>query len=349
MRLPRTSFAVVLTLLGAHAAAQVTPVAGSGSTKSTASRTAAIAPSPTPGPGTAASVLPPSFDSIRPVPVFWVFGQSNAEGGASGFWLRIPPPSGPGLQTLANQSNVRIWWPGNSALRPGSPAAWEGYVTGEVLVPVNNANYHISEGAFGTEASLGYALHKRLGQAVWIFKYTAVAPLNPAGARSWSKSAGPGGLYDSMMADWRSAADALRAQGLTPDIRGLFWLQGEGDRGPNNAWAREYANHLRQFIADLRTDLAGDTGANDGPVRAPFVISALHPHHDPARFWDEAESILRAAQREVAGDDPLNVYVETEELSLDKSSPGWVHFDGRGLVELGYSFAEAWWKSARDR
>ncbi len=337
---------LLLAALVVRAPAQSAPALGA------APRTTPVAvttTATTTSPPVAPLVLPPGFDRLRPVPVFWVIGQSNAEGATAGYWLRASTPAGPRHPELAVQPDVKIWWPGHSPTRPTSPARWEGYVTGEIATAINNAAYFITENTFGTEASLGHGLRKRLGEPVWIFKFTKVAALYPAAQPSWSKSAAPGGLYDSMIAEWHRAADALRAQGLAPDVRGLFWLQGEGDRGPNNTWAQQYETNLRRFITDLRADLAGDTGADDGPLRAPFVIAALHPNHQPPSFWDAAEAIIRTAEQTVALADKRVVYVETSQITLDKSSPNWVHFDGAGYVQLGYEFADAWWQLERDR
>lgn len=268
----------------------------------------------------------------RVVPVVWVIGQSNACGSSLGYWLNNPFTAGV-HRRLAYQAKVRIWWPGGSVSRPQSAPAWEAYQTGSNAM-VNNSSYWITENRFGTEASLADGVQSHFGEA-WIYKFAMVSRLDPRSTPTFSR--GPterDGLYGTMMQNWRVAEAHLRAQGLSPSIKGIIWIQGEGDtRAIGNPdlllYARDYAQNLTRFIADLRNDLA------PGRPPIPFVISQLHDQHEPRINWASGEVLVRAAQAQVAAQDPWAALCPVDNITLNPAG-GFVHFDDQGYVDLGY-------------
>ncbi len=269
----------------------------------------------------------------RPVPVVWVIGQSNAHGAASGYWLSNPVGPGARYTRLSAPTGVRTWWPGTTQRRPTSAPGWEPYRTGCIAM-VNNASVWITEERFGPEASLGDAVKNRFGEA-WIYKFTWVARLDPRAVPSFSRGAtATDGLYGVMFQNWLHAVAHLHAQGLEPDIKAICWVQGEGDTRATGhpdllLYARAYEANLNQFIADLRSDL--------GPTRRPipFVISQLHDQHVPREVWGPGETLVRAAQANVAAADPFTVLCPIDGISIENDQ-GMIHFDEQGLVDLGY-------------
>ena len=269
----------------------------------------------------------------RPVPVIWVIGQSNAHGSAFGYWLSNPVGPGAAHSHLAATPGVKTWWPGRSVRRPSSQPGWEPYRTGSIAM-VNNSTFWIDENRFGPEASLAGAARNHFGE-VYLYKFCWVARLDPRAVPTFSRGAtAHDGLYGLMMQNWNAAANALREQGLEPDIKGIFWVQGEGDTRATGQpdlllYARAYEPNLTRFIADLR----GDLPQQRYPI--PFVISQLHDQHIPRSVWEPGETLVRAAQAQVAANDEFTVLCPTDGLTIDNDQ-GLVHFDGQGLVDLGY-------------
>jgi hypothetical protein len=277
------------------------------------------------------------------VPVLWQIGQSNANGSISGYWLSNPASPGNRWPHLAWQPEVRIWWPGASTRRPTSLPAWESYRTGW-LPSTNNATYYINEGNFGVECSMTHAAAQALGGQVFLFKFAAVAALNPRARPTFAKSAGPGEVYDRMLREWAAATRWLAARGLVPDVQGVFWVHGEQDAfapPPDTMlWAREYEAHVRQLIRDLREDLAPSGDQERRPI--PFVIVQLHDRHEPRATWQAREDVLRGAQARIADDDPMTGLCSVERIEVDPATPSAIHYTPAGTIELGFEMFRTW-------
>jgi hypothetical protein len=271
------------------------------------------------------------------VPVFWLIGQSNANGSTAGFWLANPLLPENRWPKLASQPDLKIWWPGASGQRPDSEAGWESYRTGS-LDRVNNSSIFINEGNFGVEASFGSAAVEHFGEPVYVFKYAAVAGLHPQLDESWSKRARRSELYASLLREWGRAKGALEAQGLVPEIRGILWFHGEGDAfapgGDPQRYAREYDKHLKQLIEDFRRDLRSP--------KAPFVIVQFHDRHIPREDWRRGEELLREAQAKVQKGVKWTVVHPTDGFAVDPECPGAVHFTAVGTIENGFALFETW-------
>ncbi|MCC6783728.1 MAG: hypothetical protein IT457_12870 [Planctomycetes bacterium] len=305
------------------------------------SQSANPAPNPTPprstgSGGVANGIRSPGLFRRREVPVFWLLGQSNCAGGAHGNWLSNPFTPGNRWPQLAYQPFAKIWWPGPSAMRPNSRPGWEDYRTGQGA-NVNNANWHLTEPNFGPEAGFADAASRALGEPVYLFKFVAVAALNPDANPSFSKLPDRESLFDEIIREWRRAAAALDAADLVPQIRGIVWIQGEYDFIAN--FSDTYGTHLTRFIGDLRGTIA-TLHQDNVPVR--FVIAEMHDRHVPASFFDYGEARLRAAQQQVASTLEDVFVTDVDDLPLDFGSPAHVHFDGLGGVLLGQRLFASW-------
>ncbi len=268
------------------------------------------------------------------VPVFWILGQSNAGGATPGFWLANPLIKENKWPHLAKQSNVKVWWPGKTKFRPNSVAGWESYVTGSVK-PDNNSSSWINELAFGPEASLGEAAAKHFGRDVYLFKVTGVGGLsNMPNLTTWSKQ--PGSYYERALTQWKLASAAMIKQGLLPDVKAVFWIQGESDGGQ----AKAYEGLLKQFIADMRKDIKASIPRKlrrklRSPFPLPFVISQLHDQHLSRTWWAPIEVILRTAQLRVAESDRYALLCTTETLVVPQTGHA-VHYDAVSQVKHGF-------------
>ena len=106
-------------------------------------------------------------------------------------------------------------------------------------------------------------------------------------------------------------------------VEAIVWMQGETD-ARNAQTANAYAENLNLFVNSLRQSL----NAADLPV----LIGQINQKN--ASFPMEQQ--IRAAQAKIASDNPHTLLISNDGLSkiYDK-----VHYDAKGLVELGRRFA----------
>ncbi len=82
-----------------------------------------------------------------------------------------------------------------------------------------------------------------------------------------------GALYNDFVATVTSAIELLRAEGYTPVIRGMWWMQGEAECS-QEAQALAYEALLSALITDLRRDLGTATGLDTANM--PFVAGNIY-------------------------------------------------------------------------
>ena len=106
-------------------------------------------------------------------------------------------------------------------------------------------------------------------------------------------------------------------------IEAIVWMQGETDARTEQT-ANAYADNLNLFINSLRQSLKAEN--------LPFLIGQINQKN--ASF--PMEQTVRSAQAKIASDHPHTLLISNDGLSkiYDK-----VHYDAKGLVELGRRFA----------
>ena len=116
----------------------------------------------------------------------------------------------------------------------------------------------------------------------------------------WTKV---GDYYDTFMKTVEEGLALLVAEGYTPVIKGLWWMQGEAETTLDADWAPEYEKLLTYLVDDMRADLAKI--ANDptlnGEDPMPFVIGKINRNPattEPAQ--QEKVEIVNAAQAKVS-------------------------------------------------
>jgi hypothetical protein len=115
------------------------------------------------------------------------------------------------------------------------------------------------------------------------------------------------------------------------EVIGMLWMQGESDSANQNM-AGAYSKNLSEFIQAVRED-----------VESPgmfFVAGRVNPPKDRFPFVD----IVRKAQEECKV--PGYTFVDCD--SIEKIR-GRLHYTTRGLVDLGYRFADAALKQIRNK
>lgn len=260
------------------------------------------------------------FAQKNKISVFILAGQSNATG--QGYIANLTPG-----QTA--QSEVSIYHSGKPHLNgKGDANQWH---------PLMQASESVDR--FGPELGLGYRLYQLIGgsRKIGIIKH---AHSGTDLARQWNPgasardSAQRGEQYQIWLQTVNHAIEDLKKQGYQPQIKAVFWQQGENDAdNPNDA--NTYEANLKHLIYTMREDL--------GEKNLSFVLGLVLPPPSQGVGRDK----VRQAQRNVST--LKNVYlVQTDDLSLranDKNTPhpnDHLHFGTDGTWQLGVRMADVW-------
>ncbi len=144
-----------------------------------------------------------------------------------------------------------------------------------------------------------------------------------------------GTLYIEMRSTFRQAISNLVEAGMTPNVRGFVWMQGEQDSKRDTS-ANAYATSLSRLRKRLAEDL-------ELPEDLPIVFGQVLPHEPPLdRFTHRTEIRAKMAACDWKSGKPESmkngVMVSTDGFSLESDT---VHYDAKGQLKLGYAFAEA--------
>jgi len=190
------------------------------------------------------------------------------------------------------------------------------------LQPGRNTGSPNRPDAWGPEASFARAWRAaRPDRPLYVVKLArGSTSLAPAEGPDWSPSSGE--LFAQAGAELEAAKAALRAQGLSPRLAAVVWVQGESD-AVHPVMASAYRTNLTSFIQALRQGWS----AADTPV-AMARIGRIGSHADQ----------VRAAQAAVDKADPLTVSVDAEGLPMQ---PDGLHISAEGQLRLGEALAAA--------
>lgn len=215
-----------------------------------------------------------------------------------------------GVFVLAGQSNMAGWGKTSELSAPlrSGPANMLFYGSNNERVLGGGRN-------FGPEVGFAHEISRNYPQKEFMIVKYAVSGTS---MNLWSPREGKKpGLYRNLLAQISEAT-----KGRDVEYLGFFWMQGEADSGDSNL-SREYGMNLKNFVKGVRNDL-------DTP-NLPFVYGQVNP---PQRYR-YAEDV-RSAQEEAEKEIPHARMVHTDDLGRQA---GDLHFDSRGLVELGERFA----------
>jgi len=249
----------------------------------------------------------------RPLPVFLLAGQSNMDGRG---WTRDLPP-----RLTRPQPEVLIWWHRGELGYASAPG--EATDHWAALEPGMNLD------RFGPEITLGLRLRRALGRPIAFIK---VSRGGTSLGRDWNPAGSP--MWNALAAQWPAALEALRARGFAPDLRAVFWHQGESDAAPDKAAeAGRYEARLRDFLAAVRRLL--------NAAHVPFFIGELG---DCAAAFPYRDAVA-VAQRAVAAGPARaadTYFVAAKDLPSQDDAQR--HFGSEANLTLGERFAEAYLK-----
>jgi len=219
------------------------------------------------------------------VKVFVLAGQSNAVGFGSDA-NELPP------ELYAPQSDVLLWFeegPYNSVDNPELRiSSGEAFVELQFQHDPTGATFGGLVDGFGPEIKLGRGLADALNDDVAVVKFAINAT---SLAQDWNPD-DPESLYAELTGIVANALAELADMGLTPQVSGFFWMQGEWDCFTEQD-ALAYDENLTHLIDVVREEYS-DAGL-------PFVFGRLNVHIDESccysfPYLDE----VRAGQATVA-------------------------------------------------
>ena len=234
------------------------------------------------------------------VDVYLLAGQSNMAG--YGQTVSLPP------SLRVAQDDAFVYW----SQRP----SWVG------LQPSSDLGTRF----MGPEVTFGRALADATGRPAYLIKHavggTDLANFWDPGIAPDDPNMGEG--YRVFSQTVSEALAALEAQGLTPVVRGMVWMQGESDAVSATS-AAAYADNLSALVARVREDT--------GVAFLPFVAAQI----DCRSVCDAHRDAVNAAMVAVAEADAQVFTFPTEDLSRYPFD-AW-HYQGPGVRALGRRFA----------
>lgn len=188
-------------------------------------------------------------------------------------------------------------------------------------------------GSAGVEASLILNLRKRHPEGVFLYKLAInAAALQPVpGLPTFDPASAD--MSQAILDDWDDIRSWLHARGLIPDVRAVFFDQGESDAG--DPWAGSYGGSLLAFIDWIREVLSTSSSSR---AELPFVIGRLQSHD---RNWAGAVEGYAAIQAAQDAAKTLRTNVGVANLQGLPIGTDNVHRTFRGIIEAGLRLGDA--------
>ena len=178
---------------------------------------------------------------------------------------------------------------------------------------------------FGPELSFSKKLQSANSQKLALIKYS---PNGTSLYKDWNPNLSTINRYDYFIRAVNNAKTAAAARGWSLDIRGVLWMQGEGDTFGVDAPAA-YERNLGNFITKVRAAL-----------RLPNLKFHIGQIAD-SEAWPSRQKIWNAQQSVAAGDSHAYL-VNGKDLPLftnDSLGLNNIHYTTTGTVLLGERFA----------
>lgn len=194
-------------------------------------------------------------------------------------------------------------------------------------------------GRFAYDAITYYLMEQKLQKPFYVIKQaeggTSIDPAcRSTNNHHWSAdeafldsttSVNLGGLslLKALESNIDKSIDALKAQGLDPDIKCMLWHQGESDRGK----AQNYYTNLKAMLAHIRQHLVEKTG-NKKYATLPFLCGAVPSNSK--QYKQQVED----AKLQLAQEDKNFYYIPLEDATFIGDL---LHFDRPTAERLGHS------------
>ena len=187
-----------------------------------------------------------------------------------------------------------------------------------------------SEATFGPEIGIAEALHETHANKLFLIKYACGASNLKD---DWARRDSP--MYGRFVDYVKAQIENLKSKGYIPTIKAFCWMQGEGDS--YDQYYQVYYDNLKEFVANLRTDLKEQSGNKD----FPFIDAGI----SNAKVWQYYRKV-NEAKKQFADESNNNFYIDTIAAGMHTDqepfdTPDECHYDTESEVQLGHLFAEA--------
>jgi hypothetical protein len=283
--------------------------------------------------------------ALRGVPVYLYIGQSNAQGTVP-FSAALngddPDYDGSWYDLGGNVIRERkcfIWNSGTLEFSEYAPQLNAQTLPADVSSRwpslAVNTTPNVA-GPIGPEASLLLQLRKRHSEGVYLWKFAinGAALQELSGLPTFSPTGGD--LAQSMLQEWSRIIEWFQSEGLFPDVRGVFFDQGESDAGLNAARddSAGYEDALREWITWLRDNFQLTTTSRS-PL--PVVIARVNSH--PRWIFNtDGLARVRSAQLNVANTVTNVALADMDGLPIRQDN---IHRTFIGTIESGKRMAVA--------
>ncbi len=140
-----------------------------------------------------------------------------------------------------------------------------------------------------------------------------------------------GDIYEEFVKTVTNGIALLKAEGYTPVVKGIWWMQGEAET-PYETRANAYEELLTMLIADMRADVGTIVGADLSNL--PFVMGKIKRNPDPAYAQYEFVDVVNAAQVAVTTKVDKTFIIDTGSL---RQLDGW-HYCADAQHWIGTQF-----------
>lgn len=204
---------------------------------------------------------------------------------------------------------------------------------------------------FGPELAFGYNVQAHVGKPIALIKYArgsaSIASSATQSSSIWldydPSDGGRFNHYDKLITTIQTAVNNLPA-GQVMNVRGVVWMQGEGDA--TATFAPAYQANLTEFITTLRNDIGTIAAASGGKMtRSASTWSNLDVFLGTIQNSSANHQTVINAQNAVAAADAhvftVNATTGLSLMTVDDWGASGVHYDTAGQVLLGERFADA--------
>ncbi len=266
---------------------------------------------------------------------FFLGGQSNMNG--FGYTTDLP-------DTLRiTMDDVRIFQgnPVGDSEPGGGLGRWAPLQPGHGINFKSNGNINILSNRFGPELTFGYHLRRQYpGKKLAIIKYarsgSAIDCRTPNKFGCWSPDFETTNQFDHFTTTLENAlsSDDIDGDGKRDFLipAGIIWMQGESDGAYTEPFARQYSKNLARLMQAIRRKV----GAPAIPVVIGQITDSGQDIAD-GKVWDYGAIIQ--AQQALFVEQDVNALLVVSTQNYGYSDP-W-HYDSKGYIDLGCSFAEA--------
>ena len=287
----------------------------------------------------------------KEIDVYLVAGQSNASGCTN---VNLDTAAAADPNYLYGYNN--IWYAGNAG------ANW----MHEVNLGLARVGLGEDAGKMGPEIGMAQALsayyNTESGKEAAIIKYAVggtnlldnVGGLNasdgnwcpPTYFETHNKVSATlsGGLYTKFFIEFDKQWSILKAMGYTPVVKGLYWMQGEADKGSPS----QYLEVFEMFAADIRKDLTAHSGqdCSEMPI---FIGEISRTSGDASPATVNTNNAFIAMQRTIpahvndtyvieSGDLDINIWQNNQNVVV--GSDTW-HWSWQDAIKIGNMVGES--------